>query len=681
MVKTDFEKLLNQEQLKACFHEEGPAFVLSGAGTGKTRVLTYRICYLLEKGIPPERILALTFTNKAADEMKERIRDILGEKARKIWMGTFHSIGLRILREKGKYIGLPENFVVYDREDSKKVLKDILPEGENASVWMDKISKIRHEILYPDEFEKEIVKRYIDNLRKNRALDFDDLLLLLLELFKKKKEVREYYQDKFLHILVDEYQDTSYTQYKILKILAKKHRNLFVVGDEDQSIYAFRGARVENVMDILKDFPDIRIYRLEKNYRSNNVILRAANHVIKNNKSRIGKNLWTDKRGSDKIKIVECENEREEAEKVYEILKNYNPSDVLILYRTNAQSRPLEEVFNLKGVPYQIVGALRFFERREIKDFVSYLKFLVNPYDYVSFERLIQAPRRGIGEVYLKRLRDIAERKEISILEAMQDEEFLGGLNKGVRTEMEKLYDMFTFLRANMMNLTCLQIAEHIFENTDFVKHIKKISTDNFNFEVRYQNVMELFSSMKEFVEREETPDIFSYLQNIQVRIDEDNIKKDFVLLMTIHNAKGLESRIVIITGLEEGLFPHYLSFESEKEIEEERRLFYVAITRAKDRVYLLYSRERWRRGMRESVPSRFLYELPEECVEWYKREYMRDETERFRRGDRVYHPFWGEGIVLEVADGKARINFFRRGYVTLVLRKVQGLKKIYYDE
>ncbi len=681
MEKIDFEKFLNEEQLKACFHENGPAFVLAGAGTGKTRVLTYRICYLIQKGVLPDRILALTFTNKAADEMKERIKELLGEKAKNIWMGTFHSIGLRILRENGKYIGLPENFAIYDREDSKRILKDILKEGESPSLWIDKISKIRNEILYPDEFEREIVKKYIDSLRRAKALDFDDLLLLLLELFKKEKKVREYYQDKFMHILVDEYQDTSYTQYKILKILSKNHKNLFVVGDEDQSIYAFRGARVENVFDILKDFPDIRIYRLEKNYRSNNFILKAANYVIKNNKKRIGKNLWTDRKEGEKIRIIECENEREEAEKVYEILKKYNPSDVLILYRTNAQSRPFEEVFNLKGIPYQIVGALKFFERREIKDFISYLKFLVNLYDYVSLERLLQAPKRGIGEVYLKRLKDISDKREISLLEAMKDVEFLNILNKNVRLEIEKLYDMFTFLRANMFNFTSLEIAEYIFEKTGFIRHIEKISTDKFNFEVRYQNIMELFSSIKEFVEREEKKDLISYLHNIQVRVEEDEIKGGSFVLMTVHNAKGLESRIVVITGLEEGLFPHYLSLENERDIEEERRLFYVALTRAKQKVYLLYSKERWRRGKREMVPSRFLYELPSDCVEWDKKEYVNEEREYFRRGDRVYHPFWGEGIILEVADGKAKINFFRRGYVTLVLRKVQGLKKVYYDE
>ncbi|MEO0284873.1 MAG: UvrD-helicase domain-containing protein [candidate division WOR-3 bacterium] len=682
MEKIDFKKFLNEEQIKACFHEKGPALVLSGAGTGKTRVLTYRICYLIINNVPSDRILALTFTNKAADEMKERIKNLIKDEAKKLWMGTFHSLGYRILREWGKIIDIPENFTVYDREDSKRILKDIVGEGESLSMWVENISKIRNGLKTPDTYEKEIAQKYIESLRKNKALDFDDLLLLLIELFKRDKNVRNYYQEKFLHILVDEYQDTSFIQYKILKILSKKHRNLFVVGDEDQSIYAFRGARVENVFDIIKDFPDIKIYRLERNYRSHEILLKAANYLISHNKGRIGKNLWTDVKEGEKIKILETKDEREEAEKVYEIIKDKNPSDVLILYRTNAQSRPLEEIFNLKKVPYQVVGALKFFERREIKDFISYLKFIVNPYDYVSFERLIESPRRGIGEVTQKKLKKIAEKKEISILDAMKEGEFLKSLSTNLKKEIKKLTELFDYIRFNLENLTCLEIAEKIYEEVEFIKHLKKISTDNLNFESRYENLMELFASMREFVLKEEKPSLTNYLQNVVLRIDEENIEKDIFTLMTVHNAKGLEAETVIITGLEEGLFPHFLSLENDREIEEERRLFYVALTRAKKEVYLLYSRERWRKGTRETLPSRFLYELPESCLEWVKKEeFIKKEEKILKRGDRVYHPFWGEGIVLDLGDGKAKINFFRRGVITLVLRKVQGLKKLYLDE
>ncbi|MEO0297237.1 MAG: 3'-5' exonuclease, partial [candidate division WOR-3 bacterium] len=562
------------------------------------------------------------------------------------------------------------------------ILKDIVGEGESLSMWVENISKIRNGLKTPDTYEKEIAQKYIESLRKNKALDFDDLLLLLIELFKRDKNVRNYYQEKFLHILVDEYQDTSFIQYKILKILSKKHRNLFVVGDEDQSIYAFRGARVENVFDIIKDFPDIKIYRLERNYRSHEILLKAANYLISHNKGRIGKNLWTDVKEGEKIKILETKDEREEAEKVYEIIKDKNPSDVLILYRTNAQSRPLEEIFNLKKVPYQVVGALKFFERREIKDFISYLKFIVNPYDYVSFERLIESPRRGIGEVTQKKLKKIAEKKEISILDAMKEGEFLKSLSTNLKKEIKKLTELFDYIRFNLENLTCLEIAEKIYEEVEFIKHLKKISTDNLNFESRYENLMELFASMREFVLKEEKPSLTNYLQNVVLRIDEENIEKDIFTLMTVHNAKGLEAETVIITGLEEGLFPHFLSLENDREIEEERRLFYVALTRAKKEVYLLYSRERWRKGTRETLPSRFLYELPESCLEWVKKEeFIKKDEKILKRGDRVYHPFWGEGIVLDLGDGKAKINFFRRGVITLVLRKVQGLKKLYLDE
>ncbi|MEN3046409.1 MAG: UvrD-helicase domain-containing protein [Candidatus Hydrothermales bacterium] len=680
MLEIDFSKFLNEEQLRACFHKEGPAFVLSGAGTGKTRVLTFRIVYLIQNNVPPDRILALTFTNKAADEMKERIKDLIKDSYKKIWMGTFHSIAARILREDGKVIDIPENFVIYDRDDSKRIIKEIIGKDENTALWVERISKIRNEILYPDKDEREIVNKYIEILRKNRALDFDDLLLLLLELFKKSSKVREYYQEKFLHILVDEYQDTSLIQYRILKVLSKKHKNLFVVGDEDQSIYGFRGARVDNVFDIIRDFPEIKIYRLERNYRSHEIILKAANSVISKNTKRLGKSLWTDVRKGKKIKIIETENERDEALKVYEIIKNYSPEEVLLLYRTNAQSRPFEEVFNSKGIPYQVVGSLKFFERREIKDFVAYLKFIVNSFDFLSLERLIEAPRRGIGESTLKKLKELREKKGISFLEAMKDEEFLKNLNQNSRSSIIKLVELFENIISNLQKLNVLEIAEKIYEEVEYVKHLRKISSDEYNFEMRYQNILELFASMREFVLREEDRSLMGYLQNVILRVDEEDLNKNSYVMMTLHNAKGLERDVVIIVGLEEGLFPHFLSLESQADIEEERRLFYVGLTRAKKEVYLLYSKERWRRGVRETVPSRFLYEISPDCVEWKVKE-ERKKDEVFKKGDRVTHPFWGDGIVLEVADGKARIRFFRRGEVTLVLRKAIGLRKLYLNE
>ncbi|MEN3045066.1 MAG: UvrD-helicase domain-containing protein [Candidatus Hydrothermales bacterium] len=681
MVEIDFGKFLNEEQLRACFHHEGPAFVLSGAGTGKTRVLTFRIVYLIQNGVSPDRILALTFTNKAADEMKERIKDLIKDYSKKIWMGTFHSIAARILRENGKIIDIPENFVIYDREDSKRVLREIIDKDESLSVWVEKISKIRNKIIHPDEKEREVVNKYIEILRKNKALDFDDLLLLLLKLLKNSTQVREFYQEKFLHILVDEYQDTSLIQYRILRILSRKHRNLYVVGDEDQSIYGFRGARVDNVFDIIRDYPEIKIYRLERNYRSHEIILKAANSVISKNTKRLGKNLWTDLDKGKKIKIIEAENERDEALKVYEIIKNYNPEDVLLLYRTNAQSRPIEEIFNLKGVPYQVIGSLKFFERREIKDFVAYLKFIVNPYDFVSLERLIESPRRGIGESTLNKLKEIKDSKGISFLEAMKDKDFFKNLNQNLKFKITKLVELFENIILNLEKLNVLEIAERIYEEVEYVKHLRKISSDSYNFEIRYQNMMELFASMREFILREEDCSLMSYLQNVLLRVDEEDFKRSSYIMMTVHNAKGLEKNVVVIVGLEEGLFPHFLSLENITDIEEERRLFYVGLTRAKKEIYLLYSKERWRKGSKKTIPSRFLYEISEDCVEWLGKEVKMKSDDFLRRGDRVTHPFWGEGIVLEVADGKARISFFKRGEVTLVLRKVTGLRKQYLDE
>lgn len=678
MERVNFEKELNKEQLKAVFHEKGPAIVLAGAGTGKTRVLIYRIIYLLSKGIAPDRILALTFTNKAADEMKERIKNYLKkEKTKMLWMGTFHSIGLRIIKENYEKLKLEKNFVIYDREDSEKLLKTIIDQEDNTKEWIKKISRIRHKLYYPDKYETEIVKKYIKSLRKNNALDFDDLLLLVIELFKKHPDVREYYQEKFMHILVDEYQDTSYTQYRILKVLSKKHKNLFVVGDEDQSIYGFRGARLENVFDILKDFKDCTIYRLERNYRSYSSILEAANILIKHNKNRIGKNLYSIKGKGDKLNIIECENEREEGEKVYEIIKNYDYKDVLILYRVNAQSRAIEEVFIEKGIPYVVVGALRFYERKEIKDFLSYLKFLLNPYDFVSFERVITAPKRGIGEKTLRKLKNIVDKKKCSVLEGLKEEEFLKSLGLKQKKEIEKIYKSMEYLRENYKNMNILEISQYIYNEFDFVSHLKNISISEENFYSRYQNLEELFSSMREFMLREGKESLEDYMENISVRIDEEEVKHKGYPLMTVHNAKGLESKIVIICGVEEGLFPHFLSLESEKEIEEERRVFYVAITRAKEKVYLLYCKERWRRGKGVQYPSRFLYELPENCIIWNKKDSKNEIRDSFSKGDRVFHPVWGNGIIVHIGDGKAKIKFFKKGYVTFVLKKAKNLRKL----
>jgi DNA helicase-2/ATP-dependent DNA helicase PcrA len=678
----ELKKFLNEEQFKAVTHGEGPALVLAGAGTGKTRVLTFRIYYLVKyKNINPENIFATTFTNKAADEMRERISSLLGKEIKGIWLGTFHSLILRILRKYADRVGYLPYFSVYDREDQKNLLREIMKkEGESINFMLHRISRIKIGVEeVENEKEGEIIIEYNRRLKEANAMDFDDILLYGVYLFENYEDVREIYSSKFKHVLVDEFQDTNYVQYKFLKLISSKYRNLFVVGDEDQAIYKFRGANPENIMELRNDFKDLKIYKLEENYRSTKNILKAAKEIVEKNKIRIGKNLYTRNGEGEKIEIIETDDEREEAEKVYEIImkEKRKLNDFLILYRTNAQSRPFEEVFLSKNLPYRVIGGIHFFDRKEIKDLLCYLYVITNPKDDISFKRIINVPPRGFGEKRLSFLEKIAKRKNLSLFET-----FLS-LNQNeiplnYRKEFLKARELFEYLIEIVKNKNTYDILRELVEKIDYFDYLKTLCKDEKEYEEKYSHVMELFASAKEFCERSEDKSIISYLSQISVKTDADEYdeKRGVISLLTVHNAKGLEAPCVIITGCEDGIFPHKAAFDSDDELEEERRLFHVAMTRAKEKLYILYARSRFGRGKGFLEPSRFLFDIPEDTYIWKNKPEITRKTE-FEKGEKVFHPVFGIGEIIDIYDGKAEILFYKAGVKKIVLEYAKDMKKI----
>ncbi|MEO0287768.1 MAG: UvrD-helicase domain-containing protein, partial [candidate division WOR-3 bacterium] len=536
----ELEKFLNEEQLKAVSHERGPALVLAGAGTGKTRVLTFRIYYLIKyKNVKPENIFATTFTNKAADEMRERVNSLLREEINGIWLGTFHSLILRILRRYANLIGYTPYFSVYDREDQKNILREIMrTEGESINFMLHRISRIK---IGVDEIENnkegEVIIKYNRKLKEANAMDFDDILLYGVYLLENYNEIREEYASKFKHILVDEFQDTNYVQYKFLKLLASKHRNLFVVGDEDQAIYRFRGAKLENILDFKNDFKDVKIYKLEENYRSYGRILKAAKELISKNKLRIGKNLYTRKGDGELIEIIEADDERDEAEKVYEIImkEKRELNEYLVLYRTNAQSRPFEEVFTIKNLPYRVIGGIHFFDRKEIKDLLSYLWVIVNPKDNISFKRIINVPPRGFGEKRLNFLEKIAKKKEMGLFETLLSlsEKEVPSYYKKEFNEAKKLFE---FLIDFTKRETVFDVLSTLIEKIHYLDYLKTLCKDEKEYEDKVSHVMELLASAKEFCERSEDKSILAYLSQVAVKTDADEYdeKRKLVPLLTV---------------------------------------------------------------------------------------------------------------------------------------------------
>jgi DNA helicase-2/ATP-dependent DNA helicase PcrA len=629
---------LNDKQREAVEATEGPVLVIAGAGSGKTRVLTERIAHLVRnKNVRPEHILAFTFTNRAAREMKERLERGIPGIAARLWVGTFHATGVRILRTRGEAIGIDRYFSIYDANDSLEVVKDVIArrpvEGHllrSPRSVRDSISRWKNDLITPEmavaEVSNHIEKRvaavyaeYEKSLRRAKALDFDDLIAKVVELFAVHPDVREYYARRFQYVLVDEFQDTNPIQMAMIDGLASHHRNLFVVGDDDQSIYSWRGAKVEHILSFEEIYPGTQIVRLEQNYRSSQTILDAANQVIANNVGRKGKNLWTDGDRGEKVNLIVSMDEESEAMNVLHAVTELVGSgvalrDIAVLYRTNAQSRALEDVLKLGSTPYQIIGSVRFYERAEIRDLLAYCKLIANPADSVSLKRIINVPRRGLGKTTFERLTDEADLRNVTVIDVLKSGSYpFAGAPMKRCVEFVKL---FAKLEAVAEEKDAPAVIEAIIDETGYRKHL----TDNYpDGDSRIENAEELVAAAEVYTELTEDRSLRSFLQEIALVADIDTFDDTVgqLTLMTLHNAKGLEFDCILITGLEDGLFPHFNSLDNPDAIEEERRLFYVGMTRARKRLYCSYAHMRRRMGVIEGgQPSRFLYELPDECIE-----------------------------------------------------------------
>ncbi len=636
---------LNEKQREAAEHDKGPILVIAGAGTGKTRVLTHRIANLINTGrAKPWEVLAITFTNKAANEMKERIGQLIDYSIDKMWIGTFHSICVRILRRDIERLGYEKNFVIYDSDDQKTLIKDCIKEMNldtktyNANVIRSIISNEKNNQNSPDSFiaenygnynlrnTGEVYSLYEKKLKIANALDFDDLIVKALKLLQTNEDILESYRERFKYILVDEYQDTNNVQYKLVKLLGKKstgESNVFVVGDEDQSIYGWRGADINNILDFEKDFEGAKIIKLEKNYRSTNVILNAANGVIKNNCQRKGKNLYTDYECGNLVKLIENDNEKEEAFMVAALIRkehtqnNVNYSDMAVLYRTNAQSRALEEGLIREGIPYKIVGGLKFYGRKEIKDIMSYLMLIQNHKDDISYNRIINVPRRKIGQKTIEIISQHASDDEVSMFEASYDTADLG-LSKAATQSVQDFVAMMELLMIKKDIMPLSEFIEAVYEDTGYKTMLAEDTT--IEGRSRVENINEFLSASKDFEERYEENSLEDFLSHTSLLADvdkTDETQKECVTLLTVHSAKGLEYDTVFVTGLEEGMFPIIHQDDNEDDTEEERRLFYVAVTRAKRMLYITYANERIIFGSHESrIKSRFIDEIPKECFE-----------------------------------------------------------------
>ena len=632
---------LNPNQKEAVIHDNGPCLVIAGAGSGKTRVSTYRIAHLIKKGIDPYSILALTFTNKASKEMKDRIEKIVGTEARSLWMGTFHSIFARILRTEGYKIGYPPNFVIYDTLDSKNLIKSIVkelnldPKIYKENFIYNRISNAKNRLISPVEYKNnpilqeedasslrpmisEIYKRYSERCFKSQAMDFDDLLYNTNILFADHIDILNKYQQLFQHVLIDEFQDTNYCQYLITKRLASVSRNIFVVGDDAQSIYAFRGAEIRNILKFEDDFDELKTIKLEQNYRSTKNIVNAANSVIDKNKSKISKEVWTNNDEGELISVKKSFSDNEEGKIVSNLIfeeKNRNQltnSNFAVLYRTNSQSRSIEEALRRIGLKYKVFGGVSFYQRKEVKDLIAYLRFSINQNDEQSFRRIINYPRRGIGQTSVDKIVTISNKENISLWEVVTQSSTL--LTSRIHNLLTPFKDLVISFSNFSKNNDAFTTASHIASNSGLLKEL----WDDRSIEgiSRYENVQELLNSIKEFIDNEENAEkkLDNFLQEISLMTDQDKGDEEdgeYISLMTIHMAKGLEFPVVFIVGVEEDLFPSQMMISSREDLEEERRLFYVAITRAMKKLYLTYSKTRYRYGMlKDCEISRFIKEI-----------------------------------------------------------------------
>ena len=634
---------LNEEQKKGVFTTEGPVLLLAGAGSGKTRVLTHRAVYLIEElGVNPYHILAITFTNKAAGEMRERIDDMVGYGSENIWVSTFHSTCVRILRRFIDHIGFGTNFTIYDTEDQKTIMKDICKRLEiDTKMYKEKsllaaISSAKDELISPEAYalraqgdfrkmkEAAVYREYQQVLRKNNALDFDDLIVKTVELFQSDMEVLDYYQERFRYIMVDEYQDTNTAQFQLIKLLAGKYKNLCVVGDDDQSIYKFRGANIYNILNFEKEFPNAVTIKLEQNYRSTQNILNAANGVIANNVGRKAKRLWTENEEGEKIAFHQFETGFDEADYVAKDIRSkvregmYHYGDCAVLYRTNAQSRLFEERFITSSIPYKIVGGVNFYSRREIKDLLAYLKTIDNAMDDLAVRRIINVPKRGIGATTLSRVQDYADENGLTFYNALKMAEEIGTIGRA-SAKIRPFVMLIQSMRSKLPYISVSELLQEIIEETGYVRELEAENTEE--AQQRMENIDELISKAVTYEESEEEPTLSGFLEEVALVADIDSVDEtqDYVVLMTLHSAKGLEFPQVYLAGMEDGLFPGFGAICAENptaEIEEERRLAYVGITRAKERLSISCARMRMIRGETQyNKVSRFVKEIPRELL------------------------------------------------------------------
>jgi DNA helicase-2/ATP-dependent DNA helicase PcrA len=719
----DFLKDLNPAQREAVTYVSGPLLVLAGAGSGKTRVLAYRIAYLVGvKKINPHKILAVTFTNKAAGEMKSRVEKLIGRTGFDIWMSTFHSLCARILRVEAGVLGYTRAFSIYDEDDQLSLIKKCMEELNISTKEFSKeaiqshISKAKDKLidwqeyasLTEDVFEQKTAKvyeLYERKMKEANAFDFDDLIMKTVEILRNYPSILEKYQNRFEYILVDEYQDTNHAQYVLVNLLASKNRNLCVVGDEDQSIYGWRGADIHNILDFERDYPDAKVVKLEENYRSTQVILDTATAVVRNNKKRKGKTLYTQMKGGEKVCLLYVEDDRLESKacvrRIQHLMEKQNStrSDFVILYRTNAQSRLFEQELRNNGIPYVIVGGVRFYERKEIKDILAYLKIIANPKDDLSLKRIINAPSRGIGDKTISKIEDFCRKENLSLFEGINHIEKIEGISPRLKNVIHEFSKMMLQFSKAKEKLPIDELTEMIAEKSGYLDELKKEKT--IEAENRIENVKELVNATSEFKERSDNPTLEGFLEEVSLitDIDQWDNTKDAVTLMTLHAAKGLEFPVVFIAGLEEGLFPISRSLEDPSDLEEERRLFYVGITRARKRLFLSHALHRRRFGEMTNLRSRFLDEIPEELLEvedfvstrWEtpaKPDLERIETfspetaslydSLLQVGTRVIHSHWGEGQISQREGSGEDLKLtviFRGGLKKKLLAKYADLE------
>ena len=721
---------LNKEQQQAVQHTEGPLLILAGAGSGKTKVLTVRIAHLLAQGINPYEILAITFTNKAAKEMKSRVEGLVGDVANRIWLSTFHSFCAKFLRfEIDSFLGYNSNFTIYDTSDSQAVIKAALKalnlddKYYPVGAMIAAISDAKNQLLFASDFRKQardfyqqkvadVYEYYERELRKNNALDFDDLLLVAVKLLQSNAAVLDKYSHRFRYVMIDEYQDTNHAQYLLAKLLASHWKNIAVVGDADQSIYAWRGADIQNILDFEKDYPNCTSIKLEQNYRSTKIILDAANAVIDNNEGRPEKNLWTDKTEGAKIQHFTAQSEHEEAAFIGDtIAKKHDIHDVpygdmAILYRTNAQSRVLEEALIKRALPYTMVGGTKFYDRKEIKDVLAYLRVLYNPFDDLSLLRIINVPKRSIGATTVAKLQDYAREKGTSLFMTLTQLHLIDSIKGKTKEKLEEFGILIFTLVSEMEDKTVLDILESILDRTGYLAQLEE-STDPQD-QARAENIGELLSVAKDFQDTNPSGTVEDFLEQVALVNDVDSFEQEEakVTLMTLHAAKGLEFPIVFLCGLEEGLFPHSRTLMNPEEIEEERRLAYVGITRAEKELYISNATTRTVFGRTSSyLPSRFIDEIPEELVDGLRaKRKVPDDIKRhvpqhmsvtsrpvtkpivrneviadWKVGDTAIHSKWGNGKVINVtgegAGMKLTIEFPTQG-VRVVMAKFAPVKK-----